>query len=68
MPPKRCEHPDCKKRVELATPDCLCKKSFCWAHRGSYDHPCSFDYRAEHTRVLLKTMSSPVIADKMEKV
>lgn len=65
---KPCEMANCKKRLELTAPGCRCKKFFCMAHRGSYDHSCSFDYRNEHTQVLLKTMSSSVIAEKLQRV
>jgi hypothetical protein len=37
-------------------------------HRGSFDHGCTYDYAAEGRKDLLKTMSSPVIAAKVEVI
>ncbi len=63
-----CEFEGCKKRLGLVEAKlvCKCKKAFCAAHRGSDDHACSFDYKSDHLSTLMKTMSTPVVAAKVE--
>jgi hypothetical protein len=66
--PGRCEMDGCKKRLELTAFPCRCKKTFCTAHRTSCDHACTFDYKAEQTTQLLKTMSTAVVGEKLARV
>jgi len=69
MPPSRkCEFESCKKKLDLTAFPCKCQKFFCAMHRGSFDHGCTYDYAAEGRKDLLKTMSSPVIAAKVEVI
>jgi uncharacterized Fe-S cluster-containing radical SAM superfamily enzyme len=62
---RRCDFPECKKPLMLSSITCKCNKTFCSVHRGSYDHSCSFDYKSDHTNMLMKHMSTPVVADKL---
>lgn len=62
----RCAFPDCNVRLSLVTPECKCKNKYCSAHRGHMDHACTFDYREEHAKNLLKTMSTPIVGKKIE--
>ena len=65
---KRCEATDCKKRLTLTDFKCKCEKFFCLKHRAQMDHTCSFDYFAENQQRLLKTMSSAVVAAKVNVI
>lgn len=64
----RCELDGCKKRLDLTAFPCRCKKTFCSKHRSSYDHTCTYDYKAEQTTQLLKTMSTAVVGEKLARV
>ena len=68
MPPITCAHDSCKKRLTIAAVPCKCNNYYCSVHRGNYDHSCSFDYKNEHTKNLLKTMSSSIVAEKLARV
>jgi len=68
MPVERCSFSECKKKLLLVDTACKCEKRFCKMHRFSTDHACSFNYREEATIALLKTMSTPVVGQKLEKV
>lgn len=37
-------------------------------HRGTFDHDCGFDYVADGKKELLKTMSTAVVAQKVEAI
>jgi predicted nucleic acid binding AN1-type Zn finger protein len=63
--PKRCQCPDCKVRLTLTSYPCRCGKYFCNSHRFSGDHNCTYDFKADAKKELLKTMSTPVIAEKV---
>lgn len=60
-----CELKDCNKVLTISAFACKCNKYFCSAHRGSYDHSCSFDYKNDNKNVLMKVMSTSVVADKI---
>ena len=63
----RCAFPECKKTLlAVITPECKCKNKYCSMHRGHMDHACTYDYRDEHAKNLLKTMSSPIVGKKIE--
>jgi predicted nucleic acid binding AN1-type Zn finger protein len=68
MMKSRCAQSECKVRIPSFTPECKCKSKFCGAHRGHVDHGCTFDYKEEHATNLLKTMSTAVIGEKMERI
>jgi hypothetical protein len=61
----RCEHPECRKKLGLYGFDCKCGKQFCGQHRAAEIHMCTFDYKNEGKKELLKYMSSPVLAAKI---
>jgi hypothetical protein len=64
----RCCHGGCKKKLSLTDFPCKCGKTHCSMHRPAEVHNCSYDFKADHNRVLLKTMSSAVIANKVDKI
>jgi AN1-type zinc finger protein 5/6 len=63
--PKRCMKEDCKCKLKLTDFACRCTKYFCEKHRLSEAHDCSFDYRAFNKEILLKTMSTAIVAEKI---
>ena len=62
----RCAFPECRAPLSLVTPECKCKNKYCSKHRAHMDHACAFDYRAEHVKNLLETMSTPILGKKIE--
>lgn len=66
-PPKkpRCMFEGCKRKLGIIQFSCRCEKVFCEQHRGYDLHDCTFDYKAEGKKELLKYMSSPVISSKV---
>ncbi len=65
---KRCCFDGCKKKLSLTDFACKCGLIHCAAHRPSEAHKCSFDYKKNHESMLLKTMSTSVIASKVDKI
>jgi predicted nucleic acid binding AN1-type Zn finger protein len=63
--PKRCMKEGCKCKLKLTDYACRCGKYFCGDHRLSEYHSCSFDYKAYSKELLLKTMSTPIVAEKV---
>lgn len=66
--PKRCAHPECKKKLLLTDSPCRCGKIHCATHRHSETHACTFDYRQLTRETLLKTMSTPLVGAKLEAI
>lgn len=66
--PRRCCAEGCKTRLTLTDFACKCQKTFCWAHRPCEAHACSFDFRGAAREELLKTMSTPIVAAKVEAI
>ena len=66
--PTRCCFDGCKKKLSLTDFACKCGKIHCSAHRPSELHNCSFDYKKSHETMLLKTMSTAVVAPRVEKI
>ena len=66
--PEKCAHSDCKKKLTLTSITCKCEKTFCSMHRYPTDHSCSFDFHNSAKEVLLKTMSTPIVAPKLEMI
>jgi hypothetical protein len=56
--------------MKLALTDfpCKCQKTYCYKHRPCEEHACSFDFRESARETLLKTMSTPVVAAKIEVI
>lgn len=65
-PPKRCQFETCKCKLGLVAYPCRCSKYFCSEHRFSDDHKCSYNFKEDQKKTLLKYMSSPVISAKVE--
>jgi hypothetical protein len=63
MPSKRCNAPECKKKVVLDVL-CKCAKVFCPEHRMPEDHGCSFDFKTEGQ----KTLSAELVKVVAEKI
>ena len=63
--PKRCMKEDCKCKLKLTDYPCKCGKYFCQSHRLAETHTCSFDYKAYSKDILLRTLSTPIIAEKV---
>jgi hypothetical protein len=63
--PKRCQCVDCKVKLGVVPFSCRCGKYFCGAHRMAEEHNCTFDYRANAKKELLKYMSSPIVGEKV---
>lgn len=61
----RCSHDGCRRKLGIVPFTCRCNKDFCIEHRASDSHACTFDYRAEHKKELLKTMSTAVVGPKV---
>ena len=64
----RCEHEGCAKKLDITAFPCKCDKKFCPTHRYASEHNCSYDYQASAKQELLKVMSSPVVAAKVELI
>ena len=63
--PKRCTKEDCNCKLKLTDYACRCGKYFCSNHRLAETHNCTFDYKEFSKEILLKTMSTPVIKEKV---
>lgn len=63
---KRCCADGCKKKLMLSDFPCKCGKKHCATHRAPEVHACTFDFKASHRDILLQTMSTPVIAKKID--
>lgn len=66
--PKRCEKEECKCKLKLSDYMCRCGNYYCATHRLGETHSCSFDYRQHHKDILLKTLSSPIVAQKLAAI
>jgi predicted nucleic acid binding AN1-type Zn finger protein len=64
--PKRCCQDGCKKKLMLTDFACKCGEYHCSAHRIPEAHYCSFDFKENHKENLLKTMSTAVVAKKID--
>ena len=64
--PKRCQKENCRHKLGLVPFDCRCGKYFCAEHRFSEYHGCTYNYKEDHKKELLKFMSSPVVTRKIE--
>lgn len=63
---KRCNHDSCHCKLGLTAFECKCGLYFCGKHRYPEEHKCTFDYKESQKKELLKFMSSPVLAPKIE--
>jgi hypothetical protein len=65
--PKRCAHPDCKRKLKLTDCDCRCGKRYCDSHRVAEDHNCQYDYKG-HGMAALEKQLVRVQADRLERI
>lgn len=53
---KKCNHPECKKNIDLMPFKCKCGKVFCVLHKYPENHACTFDFRSvtdlEKTKII----------------
>jgi len=68
MPKVKCPAEGCHMKIRLVDVACKCEKTYCPKHRHPEEHACTFDYRASAKEVLLKYMSTPVVASKIEAI
>ncbi len=64
--PKRCQFETCRHKLGLVSFACRCGQYFCGEHRIAECHKCTFNYKEDHKKELLKYMSSPIVAAKIE--
>ncbi len=64
----RCMFEGCRRKLGLLPFHCRCEMDFCGEHRPAEIHNCTFDYRNEAKKGLLKFMSSPVTTAKVEVI
>jgi hypothetical protein len=64
----RCPVEGCNKKLMLVDFKCKCQKTYCAKHRVPDTHACPYDFRKEHTNHLMKHMSSPIVANKIEAI
>lgn len=64
---KRCNHPECSKKIKLTDVECRCKKIFCLKHRLPENHSCDFDYKSLEKEILKKNLNK-VVAEKVAKI
>jgi len=55
-PQKRCGFSSCKKKLQFSDFECRCGTRYCGDHKGSMDHACTFDYKADATKNLSTQM------------
>ena len=65
---KCCASSGCKKKLSLTDFPCKCGATHCAMHRAPEVHSCTYDFKAGHKDVLLKTMSTSIIAKKIDMV
>lgn len=63
-----CAFPSCKKKLLLTDYPCRCEKTYCAKHRFPDDHVCPVNYKKLGQTELLKTMSSPILANKVDRI
>jgi len=68
MPKLLCAQDGCRVRLQLSAFACRCEKTFCPSHRPSTEHACPFDYKESAKQILLKTMSTSIIAKKVDVI
>jgi len=55
-PQKRCGFSSCKKKLQFSDFECRCGTRYCGDHKGSMDHACTFDYKADANKHLSTQM------------
>ena len=62
----RCCNEGCKKKLSLTDFPCKCNRKFCSVHRAAETHSCSYDYKGQQNKELLKTMGESVTARRVD--
>ena len=65
---KRCQFETCSKKLPLSVFACKCEKFYCSSHRYDSEHKCTYNFQESAKQNLLKTMSTSVVAAKMEVI
>lgn len=66
--PRKCCAEGCKRKLTLTDFACKCGKIHCTMHRAPEVHACTYDFKSGQKDILLKTMSTAVIAKKVDRV
>jgi predicted nucleic acid binding AN1-type Zn finger protein len=51
---KRCNQPECKKKLTLTDMPCRCQQCFCNKHRLPEQHKCNFNFKSENNEDFMK--------------
>ena len=69
---KRCNHPECRKKLSLVDTTmggCKCEKFFCSLHRDPESHQCSYDWHNTKKNELAKILNSnKCVASKLTAI
>ena len=63
---KRCQHPNCNKKLGLISFHCSCGKDFCIKHQQRHAHNCIFDTKKQLREKIIK--DNPKINSKIIKI
>mmetsp|Transcript_6779 Transcript_6779/g.7417 ORF Transcript_6779/g.7417 Transcript_6779/m.7417 type:complete len:130 (+) Transcript_6779:93-482(+) len=61
---RRCNFPNCRKKLSFTAIECRCGVKFCPAHRLPEDHECTFDFKNFDKNELEKKVEG-CVADKV---
>ena len=61
----RCEFSECRRKLGVVIFDFRGGHQYCVQPRSAEQHACSFDYKQEAKKELLKYMSSPIVNQKV---
>ena len=64
---KRCNFSECNKKLKLTDVQCKCKQIFCYKHRYSESHNCTYDYKTAGREQLTKN-NPQIICSKLEAI
>ena len=65
--PRRCQQPNCKKKINFTDFKCKCENYYCSIHRLPEQHGCSFDFKgAIDIKALVENMKC--VASKVPPV
>ena len=57
----------CRTKLSLLDQECKCGNKFCAKHRLPENHNCSFNFKEEGRRILMK-QNPPIVRTKITKV
>jgi len=64
VPKHKCYHCKCKLKMIILT--CKCDHIFCQKHLGAHSHNCTYDYKNEKKKQILK--NNPKLGFKLDKI